>query len=107
MSAAERQRLSRARIAKEGAVEFNIHISGGTLRFIDEMRAVQADSRSQMMEILLDLGIAKFVNAFVESELLKETGASIEEATEFLHRELSTTPRPESIQKFKEVMGIK
>jgi hypothetical protein len=107
MSTAERQRQSRARKANEGFVEFNVRVGGGMLHFIDQMAAVHVDSRSQMVELLLDLGIAKFLNAFVESELMKEKGASVEEAATFLHEQLSTTPRVEAVQKFKEVMGIK
>lgn len=106
MSAAERKRLSRNRQAGQGSVEFNLRLSGGTLNFVDQLALTHGMGRSETMELLLDMAIARVATVVAEAELLMEQGGSQEDVAIMMSSALGTTPRQEIIGKYKEVMGI-
>lgn len=107
MTVAERKRLSRTRKVAEGAVEIMISIRGGTLNFIDQFSQANDQTRSQVIEAFLDMAIARVANAVAEAEKAMEQGASREDVAQLLSHALQTTPQPELVEKYKEVMGIK
>lgn len=107
MSAAERKRASRARLGAAGVVEIMVAVSGGTLNFIDQFAQANQATRSQVIEAFLDMAIARVANAVAEAEQAQTQGASAEAVTELLSQALQTTPRPQLVQQYKDVMGIK
>jgi len=107
MTHAERQRRYRARKAAEGSAEFMIRIRGGMLDFIDQFAAAGGNSRSQVVELLLDEAISRMGNAVAEAQYMIAEGASDEAVFEQLKATLRTAPAPHLVETYKEVMGIK
>ena len=107
MTHAECQRRYRARKAAEGSAEFTIRIRGGMLDFIDRFAVAGGNSRSQVVEYLLDEAIAKMGNTIAEAEYMFAEGATDEEVQAFMSESLRSAPPPHLVQKYKEVMGIK
>ena len=106
MSPTERKRLSRSRKANEGSAEIMVRMSGGTLNFIDQFAQHQNISRTQVIETFLDMAIAVVANAVAEAELAMENGASEEVVSALMAEAFKSAPKPETIEKYKRVMGI-
>lgn len=107
MTAAERKRVSRSRQASEGVAEVMVSLRGGTLNFIDQLVVATGQTRPQVITGLLDMAIARVANATAAAEQAEKNGASPEAVEELLYQALNTTPRPELVQQYKDVMGIK
>lgn len=107
MTAAERKRRSRAKQASEGRAEFMLTLSGGKLAFIDQLAKVQGDTRSQVINALLDMAIAKMVNVAIEADHMIANGATDQEIETSLMKALATAPEPHLVQQYKEMLKIK
>lgn len=107
MTAAQRKRRSRAKQVSEGRAEFMLTLSGGKLAFIDQLAKVQGDTRSQVIDALLDMAIAKMVNAAIEADHMIANGATDQEIETSLMKALATAPEPHLVQQYKEMLKIK
>lgn len=107
MTAAEAKRRSRAKRSSEGRAEFMLTLSGGKLAFIDQLAKVQGDTRSQVIDALLDMAIAKMVNAAIKADHMMANGATDQEIETCLMKALATTPEPHLVQQYKEMLKIK
>lgn len=107
MTAAERKRRSRAKQASEGRAEFMLTLSGGKLEFIDQLAKAQGDTRSQVINALLDMAIAKMVNVAIEADHMIANGATDQEIETSLMKALATAPEPHLVQQYKEMLKIK
>ncbi|MDD2663402.1 MAG: hypothetical protein PHD19_06545 [Dechloromonas sp.] len=107
MTAAEAKRRSRAKHASEGRAEFMLTLSGGKLAFIDQLAKVQGDTRSQVINALLDMAIAKMVNVAIEADHMFANGATDQEVETSLMKALATAPEPHLVQQYKEMLKIK
>lgn len=106
MTTAERKRLSRTRKANQGSAEIMVRLTGGTLNFVDQLANHQQIPRTELIEALLDMAIARVVNAVAEAELASAQGATDAERAAVLVQALQVTPRPEAVDQYKRVMGI-
>lgn len=106
MTAAEAKMRSRAKQAQQGRAEFMLSLSGGKLAFIDQLASVQGDTRSQVIDSLLDMAIAKMANAALEAEYMQANGATDQEIETSLMKSLATAPLPQLVEKYKEMLGL-
>lgn len=107
MTAAERKRVSRSRQADKGVAEIMVRLRGGTLNFIDQLVAANGQTRPQVITDLLDMAVARVALATAAAEQAEKNGASPGAVAELVSQALNTTPRPELVEQYKEVMGIK
>ena len=107
MTVAERKRLSRSRKSEQGSTEFMVRLAGGTLNFIDQYALASGLTRSAVVEAFLDMAIARVGNAVADAEMVLLNGGTDDDAALVMRTALQTTPNFASIEKYKEVMGIK
>lgn len=106
MTAAEAKRRSRAKQAQQGRAEFMLSLSGGKLAFIDQLANVQGGTRSQVIDSLLDMAIAKMANAALEAQHMEANGATDQEIETSLKKSLATAPLPHLVEQYKEMLGL-
>lgn len=107
MTVAERKRASRIKQSQAGSTELMLRLSGGTLEFVDAIAHSYGTTRADTVELLLDLAISKMAKTMVEWDRMTRAGASEQEATAVMARELSTTPTADTVDHFKELLGIR
>jgi hypothetical protein len=107
MTTAERKRLSRSRKADQGSAEIMVRLRGGTLNLIDQLANKNQVPRTEVIELLLDMALARVGNAAAEVELASALGATDAEQEALLVQALRVTPRPEAVDQYKRVMGIR
>lgn len=80
MTAAERKRASRAKLAADPTkAEFMVTLAGGTLAFVDQMAQHNNVSRSRVVQEILDMAIALVRDTVVQAGKMLDGGASIDE----------------------------
>lgn len=106
LTAAERKRRSRQRLVSAGDVEIMVRLKGGIVNLVDQLAAVQSVTRSEVVEGMLDMAVAKMVLAIAEADELIAAGATDEEVAERVRAHIRATPEPHLVEKFKEVAGL-
>ena len=107
LTAAEYKRLSRSRMLTKGSVEVMFRLDAGTANFLDQFAVSQNMTRSQVAEVFLDFAIARIGGAVAQAERLLDQGGSEVALADLIRDSLNTTPPPDAVAKYKEVLGIK
>lgn len=100
MTPAERKRLSRARQAEDGYVEFVVRAKGETLKLIDLFAYENGMSRSTVVTKFLDMAVSNVCDTLVQADQMLSEGATSEEIQQFMQVALTAT-RPNTQKKTK------
>lgn len=107
MTAAERKKSSRANMAMQGSREFMVRLDQGRLNFIDQLAQANNSTRSETIEVLLDMAIARVALAVSDADKIQVAGGSEQDVIATLRTQLEAIPAPRLLEKYKEVTGIK
>ena len=100
MTPAERKRLSRARQADDGYVEFFVRAKGETLKFIDLFANKNQMSRSAVVAWFLDMAISRTSGTLDQTVQMLAEGATQDDVLQ-VWREAFTEPKPNKQKKTK------
>lgn len=100
MTPAERKRLSRARQAEDGYVEFVVRAKGETLKLVDLFAYENGVSRSAVVEGFLDMAISLVGGTLVRADKMLAEGATMNDVQQVM-REAFTAKNPSAQIKAK------
>ena len=100
MTPAERKRLSRARQAEDGYVEFVVRAKGETLKLIDLFAYENGVNRSAVVEGFLDMAISLVSGTLVRADQMLAEGATMNDVQQVM-REAFTATKPRMAKKAK------
>lgn len=106
LTAAEHKRASRSRLADD-SVEIMLRLSAGTNNIIDQFARSQNVTRSQVAELFFDFAIARISDSVARAERLLEQGGSEDALAQLIRNSLHYTTPTDTLEKYKEVLGIK
>lgn len=88
MTAAERKRRSRKKLAEAGGREFLIKVEGYYLDQIEEYAEATGQSVSALLKKILQPGLDRFIGAVNRANQMYENGATDAEVDKFLKKHL-------------------
>lgn len=100
MTPAERKRLSRARQAEDGYVEFVVRAKGETLKLIDLFAYANGVSRSTVVTEFLDMALALVNGTLVRADQMLAKGATAHDVQQVM-REAFTATKPNTPKRAK------